>query len=306
MPAFYTRAATVYEREIWKLEKETFEKFDEAETTLHATIVESLSQGIRTINTQHAAGISSLTALQLVEVMHTLYSTPTLQDITTVENDLKRPLAHFEVFLDHVTDHLNNYESSDHLNNYESLRSFNQQVSNITKIQWRQTTRQQRVAILSSEVASRRSSQRHKAQTARRTRPLRLYASATFGSPTFKIFHNAQAKGWLSNYPSLTAKILSRNQPHSATALGHITASRSGIRSTKPKTPVNNKHKRSSSHSSPVPSFSAHDVLATTPSKAKRPPAHGPVPASLTSHSDTSDDTSPGPPAPVGTESLDQ
>jgi hypothetical protein len=51
----------VYERELWKLEKETFEKFDEAETTLHAAIVESLSQGtIRTINTQHAAGISSL------------------------------------------------------------------------------------------------------------------------------------------------------------------------------------------------------------------------------------------------------
>ena len=67
MPTFYTRQATVYERELWKLEKETFEKFDEAETTLHAAIVESLSQGtIRTINTQHAAGISSLTALQLV------------------------------------------------------------------------------------------------------------------------------------------------------------------------------------------------------------------------------------------------
>jgi hypothetical protein len=127
MPAFYTRTATVYERELWRMEKETFEKFDEAETTLHAAIVESLSQGtIRTINTQHPAGISSLTALQLVEVMHTLYSTPTLQDITTVDNDLKRPLAHFEDFLDHVTDHINNYES---------LRSFNQPVSNITKIQ---------------------------------------------------------------------------------------------------------------------------------------------------------------------------
>jgi hypothetical protein len=34
MPVFYTRAATVYEREIWKLEKETFEKFDEAETNI--------------------------------------------------------------------------------------------------------------------------------------------------------------------------------------------------------------------------------------------------------------------------------
>jgi hypothetical protein len=81
---------------------------------------------VRTINTQHPAGISSLTALQLVKVMHTLYSTPTLQDITTVDNDLKRTLAHFEDFLDHVTDHINNYES---------LRSFNQPVSNITKIQ---------------------------------------------------------------------------------------------------------------------------------------------------------------------------
>jgi hypothetical protein len=127
MPAFYTRTATVYDRKLWKMDKETFEKFDEAETTLHASIVESLSQGtIRTINTQHPAGISSLNALQLVEVMHTLYSTPTLQDITTVDNDLKHPLAHFEDFLDHVTDHINNYES---------LRSFNQPVSDITKIQ---------------------------------------------------------------------------------------------------------------------------------------------------------------------------
>ena len=78
MPTFYTRQATVYERELWKLEKEIFEKFDEAETTLHAAIFESLSQGtIRTINTQHAAGISSLTALQLVEVVHNLYPHPT-------------------------------------------------------------------------------------------------------------------------------------------------------------------------------------------------------------------------------------
>ena len=38
---------------------------------------------------------------------------------------------------------------------------------------------------------------------------LALYASATFGSPTFKTFYNALPKGWLSNYPSLTAKILS-------------------------------------------------------------------------------------------------
>jgi hypothetical protein len=66
---------------------------------------------------------------------------------------------------------------------------------------------------------------------------LALYASATFGSPAFKTLYKALHNGWLTNYPSLTAKMFSRNQPHSpATALGHITASRSGIRSTKPKT----------------------------------------------------------------------
>ena len=93
LPPFYTRTSTTFEREVWKLEKEKFEKFVEAETILHTAIVESLSQGtIRTINIQHIAGISSLSALQLVEVVHQLYSTPTLQDITTVENDLKRPL----------------------------------------------------------------------------------------------------------------------------------------------------------------------------------------------------------------------
>jgi hypothetical protein len=58
--------------------------------------------------------------------VHKLYSTPTLQDITTVGADLKRPLAHFEAFIDHLTDHINHYEA---------LRSFNQQVANITKIQ---------------------------------------------------------------------------------------------------------------------------------------------------------------------------
>ena len=127
LPPFYTRNSTTFEREVWKLEKEKFEKFVEAETILHTAIVESLSQGtIRTINIQHIAGISSLSALQLVEVVHQLYSTPTLQDITTVETDLKRPLINFEDFMDHVTDHINHYES---------LRSFNQQVANITKIQ---------------------------------------------------------------------------------------------------------------------------------------------------------------------------
>jgi hypothetical protein len=118
LPPFYNRTSTTFEREVWKLEKEKFEKFDEAETILHTAIVESLSQGtIRTIiNIQHIAGVSLLSALQLIEVVHKLYSTPTLQDITTVEADLKRPLMNFEDFMDHVTDHINHYKS---------LRSFN-------------------------------------------------------------------------------------------------------------------------------------------------------------------------------------
>ena len=42
-----------------------------------------------------------------------------------------------------------------------------------------------------------------------------LYASATFGSPTFKTFYQAVANGWLTNYPTLTADMLRKNQPHS-------------------------------------------------------------------------------------------
>jgi hypothetical protein len=40
--------------------------------------------------------------------------------------------------------------------------------------------------------------------------------------------------GWLTNYPGLTPKVVHRNKPHSpATALGHITASRAGVRSSR-------------------------------------------------------------------------
>jgi hypothetical protein len=64
-----------------------------------------------------------------------------------------------------------------------------------------------------------------------------LYASATFGSPTTKTFYQAVAKGWLTNYPTLTAEMIRKTQPHSpATALGHIIIARSGIRSSQPKT----------------------------------------------------------------------
>jgi hypothetical protein len=108
---------------------------------------------------------------------------------------------------------------------------------------------------------------------------LALYASATFGSPTYKTFHNALAKGWLSNYPSLTAKILSRNQPHGpATALGHITASRSGIRTTKLKrsreptgSPAPKLKRSRKPTGSPAPNSSSRRVLATTRAQALLP-----------------------------------
>jgi hypothetical protein len=132
MPALYNRQAQVYDREMYKLEKERFEKLDEAETILHAAIVESLSSGtVRTINTSTPAGIASLSAVQLVGLVHTLFSAPTLQDILTVNADLLRPLLNFEDFPDHITEHINHYES---------LASFNQPCANISKIQTFQTS----------------------------------------------------------------------------------------------------------------------------------------------------------------------
>ena len=127
MPALYTRASTTFDREMFTLKKERVEKFDEAETILHAAIVESLSPGtVRTINTSTPSGIAALSAVQLVGLVHTLFSTPTLQDILTVQSDLQRPLQNFEDFPDHITEHINHYES---------LQSFNQPCANISKIQ---------------------------------------------------------------------------------------------------------------------------------------------------------------------------
>ncbi len=61
-----------------------------------------------------------------------------------------------------------------------------------------------------------------------------LYASASFGSPAYQTFYHAVHMGWLTNYPGLTPKAVRRNKPHSpATALGHITASRSNVRSSR-------------------------------------------------------------------------
>ncbi len=68
--------------------------------------------------------------------------------------------------------------------------------------------------------------------------------------------------------------MLSRNQPHSpATALGHITASCSGIRSTKPKPQTSRKRKHISTTGPPATSVNPHGALASTRSQARCPPA---------------------------------
>ena len=61
-----------------------------------------------------------------------------------------------------------------------------------------------------------------------------LFAYATFGSPSYQAFYHAVQRGWLHNYPNLTPDMVRRNKPHvPAYALGHIQASRSGVRSTR-------------------------------------------------------------------------
>jgi hypothetical protein len=128
MPTIYGPNSTVYVRDLFKLEKELFERIDEAETTstLHAAIVEFLAPGtVRTINRSTPSGIASLSTLQLVGLVHQLFSTPTMQDINTVNVDLQRPIQNFEDFPDHITEHVNHYDS---------LASFMQHYANIAKI----------------------------------------------------------------------------------------------------------------------------------------------------------------------------
>jgi hypothetical protein len=80
-----------------------------------------------------------------------------------------------------------------------------------------------------------------------------LYAPTVFGNPTFKTFVNAMRNRWLSNYPDLTLQMLNANKPHTpATALGHITASRSGIRSSRRPT---KKSRLSQASGPPIPQF---------------------------------------------------
>ncbi len=71
------------------------------------------------------SGIVALSAAQLVGLVYTLFSTPTLQDTLTVQPDLQRTLQSFEDFPNHITEHMNHHES---------LQSFNQPCANISKI----------------------------------------------------------------------------------------------------------------------------------------------------------------------------
>jgi hypothetical protein len=78
-----------------------------------------------------------------------------------------------------------------------------------------------------------------------------------------KTFYNAVATGWLTNYPTLTAEMIRKNQPHSpATSLGHITIARSGIRSSQPKFPKPNAlattRSQAFGQSAPTPPIPAH------------------------------------------------
>jgi hypothetical protein len=58
------------------------------------------------------------------------------------------------------------------------------------------------------------------------------YSSACFGSPPDSTFYRASLKGWLSNYPRLTPKMIHQNRPNSIeTHKGHLSRLRQNLRS---------------------------------------------------------------------------
>ena len=62
------------------------------------------------------------------------------------------------------------------------------------------------------------------------------FAHAVFGSHPISTFVNATAKGWLGNFPKLTARMIRQNPPvERATAMGYLDQTRQGLQSTKPK-----------------------------------------------------------------------
>ena len=60
------------------------------------------------------------------------------------------------------------------------------------------------------------------------------FAHEAFGLPVASTFIQAAQRGWLGNYPRLTAKMISTHRPHTEpTAKGHMDQTRQGLRSTK-------------------------------------------------------------------------
>ena len=58
------------------------------------------------------------------------------------------------------------------------------------------------------------------------------YSSACFGSPPDSTLYCASLKGWLSNYPRLTPKMIHQNRPNSIeTHKGHLSRLRQNLRS---------------------------------------------------------------------------
>jgi hypothetical protein len=108
-----------------------------------------------------------------------------------------------------------------------------------------------------------------------------LYASATFGSPPTKTFYKAVANGWLTNYPTLTAEMVRKNQPHSA--LGHITVARSGIRSSQPKDSSSKAFVTTRSQAAATPATSPH-LTYNANANVSAHPAYQPLAYQLRSH----------------------
>jgi hypothetical protein len=64
------------------------------------------------------------------------------------------------------------------------------------------------------------------------------YSHATLFSPALSTLEHALKKGYVRNFPGLTAKTLRRHPPQSvATAKGHLDQTRKKLRSTKPRVP---------------------------------------------------------------------
>jgi hypothetical protein len=94
--------------------------------------------------------------------------------------------------------------------------------------------------------------------------------------------------GWLTNYPGLTPKSVRRNQPHSpATGLGHITSSRSNVRSSRlPHAASNPKFARSAQPTEFAESLD-HTLQTNDQTRYFAAPSNAPPPFDVTPSSPT-------------------